>query len=349
MSAKARKIDVHHHCVPAEYVKRLASIGITESYGQPFPNWSPKKAIGITESYGQPFPNWSPKKALASMKKLGIETAILSISTPGVDFEDDEFSRDIARLCNEYMADVKESFPGRFGGFAAVPSPRVEWAIDELRYALDELNLDGVGLLTHYDGKYLGDRVFEDFFAELNNRNVVVFIHPTDPIGQYDPELEIANSLIEAPFETTRAVANLIHTGATDRFPKIKYILSHGGGTIPYLAWRIALSKYAGKEAKPSVLRMLYDFVIAGGPVSGLNILKNMYYDTALTASPYALRAMQEFVGSSKIVFGSDLPFAEKVAPIANKDLRNYTGFSAEDFEAIDYHNCLELFPHFRS
>jgi hypothetical protein len=116
-----------------------------------------------------------------------------------------------------------------------------------------------------------------------------------------------------------------------------------------YLAWRIALSKYAGKEARPSMLRMLYDFVIAGGPVSGLNILKNMYYDTALTASPYALRAMQEFVGSSQIVFGSDLPFAEKVAPIANKDLRNYTGFSAEDFKAIDYNNCLELFPHFKS
>jgi len=329
MGSKALKIDVHHHCVPAEYVKRLAS-------------------IGITESYGQPFPNWSPEKSLALMKKLGIDTAILSISTPGVDFKDDEFSRDITRLCNEYMAEIKQKYPGKFGAFASVPSPDAEWAIDELRYALDEFKLDGVGLFTNYAGKYLGNRAFEEFFKELNKRNMVVFIHPTDPIGKYDPELEIANSLIEAPFETTRAVANLIHTATADRYPDVKYILSHGGGTVPYLAWRIALIKYSRKEDSPSLLRKIYDIVIQGGPVSGLKILKNMYYDTALTASPYALRTMQEFVGSSQIVFGSDLPFAEKVAPMVNKDLQKYPGFSVEDFKAIDYNNCLELFPHFK-
>jgi len=329
MGLKELKIDVHHHCLPEGYIKRLAS-------------------IGITESYGQPFPNWSPEKSLALMKKLEIDIAVMSISTPGVYFKDDKFSRDLARLCNEYMAEVKKKYLGKFGGFASVPSPSVEWAIEELRYALDELNLDGVCLFTHYDGKYLGDKVFEEFFKELNKRKLVVYIHPTDPIGQYDPKLEIANSLIEAPFETTRAVTNLIHTGTTDRYQNINYILSHGGGTIPYLAWRIALTKYARKETRPPVLRMIYDFVIEGGPESGLKILRNMYYDTAITSSPYALRAMQEFVGSSQIVFGSDLPFSEKVASMVTKDLRKYTGFSEEDFKAIDYNNCLELFPHFK-
>ena len=321
-----KKIDVHHHILPKEYVKKLAS-------------------IGITESYGQPFPDWSPEKSLTFMKKIGIDIAIMSISTPGVSFKDDKFSKNLARLCNEYMAEVKKNFSGKFVGFASVPLPNVQSATEELRYALDELNLDGVCLFTHYNGKYLGDKAFEEFFRELNKRKVVVYIHPTDPIGQYDPELEIANSLIEAPFETTRAVTNLIHTGTTDRYADIEYILSHGGGTIPYLAWRIALSKYVKKETRPSALRMIYDFVIEGGPELGLNILRNMYYDTALTSSPYALKAMQEFVGASQIVFGSDLPFSEKVAPLAVKDLKKYADFSEEDREAIYYKNCLKLFP----
>lgn len=321
-----RKVDVHHHVFPEEYVKRLAS-------------------IGITESYGQPFPKWTGGKSLALMKKLGIDIAIMSITTPGVSLKDDEFSKDLARLCNEYLAEMKNDYPGRLGGLASIPLANVQNAIEELRYALDELNLDGICLFTHYNGKYLGDKAFEGFFQELNKRKVVVDIHPTDPIGQYDPKLEVANSLIEAPFETTRAVTNLIHTGTTDRYPDIEYILSHGGGTIPYLAWRIALSKYARKETRPSVPRMIYEFVIEGGPESGLKILRSMHYDTALTSSPYALKAMQELVGPSHIVFGTDLPFSEKVAPLAVKDLQKYTGFSEEDREAINYKNCLKLFP----
>lgn len=322
---EARRIDVHHHILPPEYVLKL-------------------KEIGVTEAYGIPFPEWGPEKSMAFMKKVGIATAITSISTPGVYFRDDEFSRDLARSCNEYMAELKHKYPGKFGGFASIPLPDVKGALDELKYALDELKLDGVCLLTHYKGKYLGNHEFDEFFKELNRRKAVVYIHPTDPAGQYDPELGMSNALIEAPFETTRAVTNLIYTGSTDRYPDICYILSHGGGTIPYLAWRVALVKYAQENKKPPLLKSLYDFIIRGNPESGLKILRSMYYDTALTSSPYALKALQEFVGPSRIVFGSDYPFA-KLAPIVAKNLRKYTDFSDEDFETVDYKNCLELFP----
>lgn len=321
-----KKIDVHHHITPAFYIEKLES-------------------IGITESFGQAFPKWTPETSFSYMKKLGIDIAIMSISTPGVYLKDEMFSCELARRCNEYMADVKKKYPDKFGGFASIPLPYIRSAVDELIYAFDVLELDGVCLYTHYDGIYLGDLDFEDFFKELNKRKTVVYIHPTDPIGQYDPKLEIANSLIEAPFETTRAITNLIYSGTTEHFPDIKYILSHGGGAIPFLAWRIALSKYANKETRPSALRMIYDWVVKGGPESGLKILRNMYYDTALSTSPFALKAMQELVGSSHIVFGSDLPFAEKVAPIVAKDLNNFKGFTKEDIEAIEYKNCLSLFP----
>jgi predicted TIM-barrel fold metal-dependent hydrolase len=245
------------------------------------------------------------------------------------------------------MAEVTQQYPGRFGCFAILPLPYIDDSLEELEYALDELKLDGVCLLTNYKGQYLGDEAFDALFDELNKRKVVVYIHPTDPVGVYDPKLEIPNSLIEGPFETTRAVTNLIYTGTTDRCPDIKYILAHGGGTIPFLAWRIALSKYSKKEIRPSIFRMFHDFLIKKSPDTGLNILKNMYYDTGLTSSSYALKAMQEFVGPSKIVFGSDLPFSEKVVSMVTNDLEKYEGFTKEDLELINYKNCLELFPQF--
>ena len=93
-------------------------------------------------------------------------------------------------------------------------------------------------------------------------------------------------------------------------------------------------------------LKSLYDFLIKGGPESCLRILKNMYYDTALTSGPYALKALQEFAGPSIIVFGSDLSFAKKLAPIVAEDSRKYFDFSEEEFETVDNKNYLELFPH---
>ena len=323
----AHRIDVQHHIFPPEYVSRL-------------------KEIGITESYGQPIPNWTPDKSLAFMEKMGISTAIGSVSTPGVYFKNDEFSRDLAHLCNEYFAELKKKYPGKFGGFASIPLPFVQGALEELRYALDELKLEGIILLSNYKGKYLGSSEFEEVFKELDKRKAVVFIHPTDPKGDYDAKLGMPNSLIEAPFETTRAVANLIYTGSTDRYPNIRYILAHAGGAIPYLGWKIALTQYIQENKKPPIMRTLYDFLVKGGPETGLVKLKNMYYDTALSSGKATLKALGEFAGSKRIVYGTDFPFGAKFASLALKDLRKYEEFLEEDFEAIDHKNCFDLFGH---
>jgi predicted TIM-barrel fold metal-dependent hydrolase len=140
---KIKKVDVHHHITPKEYVERLA-------------------CIGITESYGQSFPKWTPKTSLKFMEKLGITTAIVSISTPGVSLKDKKFSKNLARMCNEYMSEMKKNYSSKFGSFASIPLLNVEDAIEELDYALDKLNLDGVGLFTNISGKYLGDEAYEE-------------------------------------------------------------------------------------------------------------------------------------------------------------------------------------------
>src|SRR5262249_31748742 len=157
------RIDVHHHILPADYVSALAR-------------------LGITGGGGIPFPNWSVDAALALMDRHGIQAAVTSISSPGVHFGDAAAARDLARRCNEISARLTSEHPTRFGGVARLPLPDVGAALRELEHALDTLHLDGVVLLaSQHDGRVLGDPAFDELFAELDRRQVVVFVHPTIP------------------------------------------------------------------------------------------------------------------------------------------------------------------------
>ncbi|MCK4795398.1 MAG: amidohydrolase family protein, partial [Desulfobacteraceae bacterium] len=168
------RIDIHHHILPVEYVARL-------------------KEIGITTAIGREFPDWSPKKSLDFMKKNGISKAITSISTPGVNIKDRDFSKNLARFCNQYSAKLVSDYPERFGAFAVLPLYDMEDALQEMKYALDTLHLAGVALLTNVNGIYLGDQKYDGLFAELDRRNVVVHIHPHDPPFGTIPNLKFPN------------------------------------------------------------------------------------------------------------------------------------------------------------
>ncbi len=125
-------------------------------------------------------PAWNPVQSENLMDKVGIGTAILSISSPGVHFGDDSAARDISRQCNEYCAEVITVDPSRFGAFAVLPLPDVNGSLKEAEYALDTLKLDGVVMLaSQSDGTFLGDKKYDDLLAELDKRKTVVFIHPT--------------------------------------------------------------------------------------------------------------------------------------------------------------------------
>jgi predicted TIM-barrel fold metal-dependent hydrolase len=323
------KIDVHHHIFPKEYVEAL-------------------KNAGVKNSLGVDFPKWTVDTSFRKMKTNGIKIAMLSISSPGVYFNGidfpEGFSEKLARITNEVIAETKHKYPESFGGFATIPMLNPDAAIEELNYALDTLHLDGVCLLTNYSGIYLGDAFFEPFFKELNKRNAVVYIHPSDPGEAYDFELGIPNALIEVTFDTTRAVANMMYRGVLDRYTNIKYILSHGGGTIPFLAWRLAGIEYGQKGKKPPVIRALYDFLVNGEPTKGLKHLKKMYYDTAAVSGDYAVKTLQAFAGPDNIVFGTDLCIS-KLAGITTKNLKKDGDFTDEEYDKMSYRNCLKLFP----
>ncbi|MFC1902024.1 amidohydrolase family protein [Chloroflexota bacterium] len=320
------RIDIHHHILPEEYVAKL-------------------KGIGITTAIGREFPEWSPKKSLDFMKKNGISKAITSISTPGVNHQDCAFAKNIARFCNEYSAKLKSDYPDKFDAFAVLPLYEIEDALEEMEYALDTLHLCGVALLTNVNGIYLGDPKYDDLLAELDRRKVVVHIHPHDPPFGTIPNLKFPNAIIEAPFDTTRAITNMIYNGAMDRYKKIKFILSHAGGALPFLAWRIALLEYQ-QTKKNLKFPAIYDFLMTKrGPSAGLNALSRLYYDTAVAANPMVLRSVQELVDASHILFGTDYVWGQSwLTPIFIKALKEYDGFNEEDLAAVESGNANKLF-----
>ena len=267
------------------------------------------------------------------MDRHGIATAMLSVSAPGVFFGDRGLARELARACNEFLAELARSHPGRFGAFAVLPLPDVDAALEELAYALDTLRLDGVSLTSSVDRRYMGDPAFDDLFDELNRRGSVVFMHPHTPEENVVPGLDLPSSLIEFVFETTRAVGKLLFSGTMERCPDVRLVLPHAGGTVPYIALRLCLGQFW-----PGLQEQVPQGVIA--------YLKRLYYDTALAAAPYALRSLDELVDVSHILFGSDYPFAPELATIATiGGLDGYYATRPDDLDAVFRGNARALFP----
>lgn len=318
MSEMSGLIDLHHHIIPREYIEALAEIGVKTSIGRTFPEWD----VATT---------------LEAMDKNGIETSIVSISAPGVYFKDIdrpiEFAANLARKTNEICAGLIDDHPGRFGAFATLPLPDVDAALEELKYALDVLKLDGVVLLSNYDGYYLGDPRFDRLLFELNRRKAVAFIHPCTPPGIEKSRLGFPELMMDVCFDTTRTAYSLILRGMIHKYPDIRFILAHAGGTVPYIATRVAWVAAFGQIKEPIPEGLEY-------------YLRKFYYDTALSASPYAFSSLQRLVGTSRIVFGTDYVFlASAGIPYTIKGIREFDGFNAKDIVAIEKENATGLFP----
>ncbi|MET3304472.1 amidohydrolase family protein [Bradyrhizobium diazoefficiens] len=351
----ARMIDVHHHIVPDEYVKALSRKGVTKALGVPLPKWNLETALEVMDGHD-------------------IETAIISISAPGVYFgridEPLAFARELSRQTNEVCAELIAKRPSRFGAFATLPLPDIDLALDELNYASDQLKLDGVVLLSNYDGYYLGDPKFEALYAELNRRKVTVFIHPSTPPGLDQSHLGLPEAMLDVCFDTTRTAFSLVVNGVMKRYPDIRFILAHAGGAVPYLAARVgltatllsntrgigpAIGDAAGfvsrifpglRGSMPDLLKYYINFkenVLPEGPDFYLG---KFYYDTALSASPHAFASLLTIVDSSHILFGSDYVFATRAAvPLTVGGVNAHPAFGDVELAAIASKNAAHLFP----
>jgi predicted TIM-barrel fold metal-dependent hydrolase len=299
-------------------------------------------------------PDWSPDLALGHMDRHGIGTGILSLSTPGTHLGDDAKARDLARRVNEEAASYIAARPDRFGAFATLPLPDIEGACREAEYALDELKLDGVGLLANYEGAYLGQPQFDPVLEVLNKRNAVVLVHPNNHPTTHEIKHHISpgigNFIAEFLFDTTRAAMNLIFTDALHRFPNIRFILCHSGGTLPFIAWRIA--EIAARQMNgppwdtqyPSPYMARHKFAITQDQV--LADVQKFYFETALSAGRQPLATTKEIAAPDHILFGSDWPYCPDDMTDDMIEARLNSGlFEPDQQAAIDRGNALKLFP----
>jgi 6-methylsalicylate decarboxylase len=281
----SRTVDLHHHVIPDFYWEASNEDG--------------NAAGGITP------PRWSLAGAIAYLDEARIDVAVPSISTPGVHFGDDGAARTLAGRVNEYLADLRRQRSDRFGGFAALPLPDVDGSLEQIEYAFDVLDLDGVSLMTNANGSYLGDSRFDPIFAELQRRAAVVFVHPTaspDPIAH---TLGLPDSLLDYPVDTSRAIAKLHYSNTFARTPDVRYLFAHAGGTIPFVASRFAIVDEMN--------------VIPGAQERGAfgDALPRLHWDTASAFSDPVLHMLRSVTGLGNVVVGTDYPYPRDAISIA--------------------------------
>jgi 6-methylsalicylate decarboxylase len=314
-SPTPRTIDVHHHIYPPRYLAENVE-QIAKSIG-PFAN----KIHG-----------WSPRSAIDNMDQAGVATAINSMTSPGVWFEDGDAARTRARVCNEYGAQMIRDFPGRFGMFAAIPLPDIDGSLQEIEYAFDVLKLDGIGLMTSYAGKLLGDPAFTPVFEEINRRKAVVFVHPTMSCCG-NPMPGVSPPTIEFPMDTTRTITSLLFGGGFARHADTRFIFSHGGGMLLPIVQRLY---GAAAQMKPEERAIK----MPKGPEYELT--RQHYELASIGFNPAGIAGLRKLMPNSQLLYGSDEPFLSTLQ--MTKALQKLE-FSSDEIAAVTRGNALALFP----
>ncbi|KAA8647951.1 hypothetical protein EYZ11_008696 [Aspergillus tanneri] len=280
------KIDVHHHFYPKPLREAIERAG-----GDPS---------------GWHIPAWNLDLDQEIIRLLDVKTTILSVTAPGPCIEKDPGkAAALARSCNEHAAAIRDARPFQYGFFASVPSLfDTEAVLAEIEYAFTNLRADGITLYTRYgDGhSYLGDERFGPIWAELSRRGAVVFIHPTHAVDTRLINQWMPQPMFDYPHETGRTAMDLLTSGIIRDYPGCKIILSHAGGTLPYLIHRAATML----PFMPRNLGMSTEELVEAA--------RTFYFDTAISANPVTLKALFEFAKPGHVLFGSDFPNAPQGA-----------------------------------
>lgn len=311
VAADAGRLDVHHHYVSPEWKAALINDSV----------------VGTIANM-----NWSVAGSIASMDDGGVATSILSTTNPGIWFGNDAQTKMLARNMNDFGAELVRDHKPRYGLFAVLPLPNAEACLSEIAYAFDTLHVDGISVLSSYGNKWLGDPAFDPIWAELDRRKAIVFSHATTPACCDHLQPHIDHWTIEFNTDTARSIVSIIENGVAQRYPNIRFIWSHAGGTILALSGR-----YFRKQATYASLH---------GPVppdSPLGHLRRFYYDIAGSANEMQMQALKTMVPTSHILFGTDYPWDKAVDLAAG--LADSRCFSAAELRAIERDNVLQLLP----
>lgn len=303
------RIDIHHHFSPPQWIAEVKNRELLQRANA----------------------QWTPARSIEDMDQAGVASAMLSITNPGLWFGDRQVTRRLVRECNDYGATLVQRYPKRFGLFAALPLPDVEACLREIDYAYDTLKADGMHLFTSYGDLWLGDASFMPVMEALNQRKAVVHVHPTAANCCKNLVPDVPPGIMEYGADTTRAMLGVMFSGTATRFPDIRFIWSHAGGTTPFLVGRIERGAQALKGRETRL------------PKGAVHELKKFYYDLAGASNAGAVSSLLQLVSHERVLFGTDFPPAGPSVDVV-RSLAGL-GFSPLELRAIERDNAVRLLP----
>jgi 6-methylsalicylate decarboxylase len=307
-------IDVHAHFLPTEYFEVLDRLGgIEQKTGSGRTMW-PNGAADLEARF-------------AAMTQAGVERQILSISANAPYFRDEAAGIEGARYANDLYADAVRRHPRRLSAFGTLPLPHVAASLKELARALDGLGMVGITLSTAVFGAPLAGGTFDAIFAELDRRGSILFVHPAGMACGARPLVESRLAMaLGAPVEDTACILQFMQADVPLRFPNMRVIFSHLGGTLPFLMHRL---EHQSKSFMPGK--------------SPRALARHFYYDT-VNGDGGALRLASDAFGSDRLLFGTDYPFwRDEAHAHAASYIRN-SGLAPNAIEAIFEGNATKLF-----
>jgi len=320
--AALKFIDIHHHYVAPAFVE-----------------FNRRFAYGGRVNVGAM--SWDLAADLRDMDAAGCAVALLSGFTPSAGGTPQDRAA-LSRAYNEFGAQLVQQHPDRFRLLATLPLPDVDASLKEAAYAFDTLGAAGLTVYTDAGAKYLGDASFTDLYAEMNRRRAIVFVHPHSPACCVNILPGVQDSVIEFGSATSRAIASLIFSGTTVRFPDIRFVFAHGGGTVPYLIERFLGGTQA--QLSPGVTIIgTQSTHLNQPPGTALAELRRMHYDTAQINNPVALRALKSVVGASQILFGTDVWYRSVVD--SARRLASSGVFNSRELRQVANGNAIRMIP----
>ena len=276
-----------------------------------------------------PMNAWSLQSHIDAMGAAGVARSILSLTTPGV-VASGEDGRKLVRESNEFAAKTRADHPGLFGFFACLQPDDTEGALEEIEYGLDVLKAQGIGLFTSYGNRWLGDPQFDPVFAELERRKAIVYVHPASPACCSRLIPGIADTLVEYGTDTTRAIASYVYRGAAQKFPNVRMIWSHGGGSMPFLIERFDFADRS-EAAK------------AHAPAGFRAAASRFFYEIAQASNPVATTALRHVIPVNHILFGTDYPFRTPLEHV--QGLESGGVFSREELRGVYREHVQQMLP----
>lgn len=286
-------IDFHNHYYPPKYIEALergpSAVRIThDAEGNPWLHYPGDYNIAVRGHRDIDYRD-------QVLRKAGIDTQVITLTTPGTHVEDSATAVRLAGLVNDEFARAVADYPGRYVALATLPLNDPAASVTELRRAMTQLHFCGAMVFSNVNGVALWDQRYWKFYEAANELGAILHIHPTNPVGVEAMMEYWLMPLVGFLFDTTLAAAGLVFSGVAERFPRIRWVLGHLGGAIPYLAERLDRGFTAFEECRKNISQLPSSY------------LKRFYYDT-VNFDPQAIQLAIDFAGVEHILAASDYP-----------------------------------------